>query len=303
MRLIKLLIFIFLPFCVAASPAPAPSAQVRVNGRIATFESVLNYCGGDTAAAVLISTPLPVAAPYLSRARVKAERLYNLFNPGWICAIAAVLCLLLPASRFIAFLLLLLLSGGFALRWWLGEGLPLVGITDVAGAIAVVLGVTVLLSPSMRRLVCPVIAILMCCMAIWGTHPAVRAVNPALQSLWLPVHVCLMVVAYSFFLISAISAATGIPGNATLRCIIGGVASLAAGIAIGSVWAAEAWGSYWSWDPKETAALVTLLVYIGVAAAWGKLRQNVAFLRGVVICAFVAVVFTWIGVSGGLHSY
>lgn len=300
MRLIKLILFIFLlPLCAAA--APDAGTQVRVNGRVATFESVLGYCGGDTARAVSICEPLPVNSPYLSRARINAEKFYNAFNPAWICAIAALLCLLFPASRLMQALLLLLLSGEFALRWWLGEGIPLVGITDVASGISIALGAAAVWRPSIRRFACPAIIILMCCVALWGSHPAVRAVNPALRSGWLPVHVCLMVGAYSLFLVSAIVAVAGVPGKGIFRSLIAGEVFLAAGIAIGSLWAAEAWGSYWSWDPKEAAALVTFLVYLALIAFWSGLRHRA--LRAAVISAFVAVVFTWIGVSGGLHSY
>ena len=299
MRLIKLILFFLLP--LGASAAPTAGTQVRVNGRVATFESVLGYCGGDTARAVSICEPLPVNAPYLSKSRIYAERFYNTFNPAWICAVAAVLCLLLPASRLMQLLLLLLLSGEFTLRWWLGEGIPLVGITDVASGISIALGAAAAWRPSFRRFACPAIIILMCCVALWGSHPAVRAVNPALQSAWLPVHVCLMVGAYSLFLVSTIVAAVRVPRRGVFRSLIAGEVFLAGGIAIGSLWAAEAWGSYWSWDPKETAALVTFLVYLALIVLWGKLRYGA--LRAAVICAFAAVVFTWIGVSGGLHSY
>ncbi|MDE6263867.1 MAG: cytochrome c biogenesis protein CcsA [Paramuribaculum sp.] len=299
MRLIKLILFFLLP--LGATAVPASGTQVRVNGRVATFESVLGYCGGDTARAVSICDPLPVESPYLSKARINVERFYNAFNPAWICAIAAVACLLLPCSRLILILLLLLLSGEFALRWWLGEGIPLVGVTDVASGISIALGATAVCRPHLRRFACPAIIILMCCVALWGSHPAVRAVNPTLQSAWLPVHVCLMVGAYSLFLVSTIVAAVRVPRRGVFRSLIAGEVFLAAGIAIGSLWAAEAWGSYWSWDPKETAALVTFLVYLALIVLWSKMRPG--FLRAAVICAFVAVVFTWIGVSGGLHSY
>lgn len=299
MRLIKLILFILLPLCAAAAPDAA--TQVRVNGRVATFESVLGYCGGDTARAVSICDPLPVNAPYLSKARINAERFYNLLNPGWICAIAAGLCLLLPCSRLFLALLLLLLCGEFALRWWLGEGIPLVGITDVASGISIALGAAAVWRPRLRRFACPAIIILMCCVALWGCNPAVRAANPALQSGWLPVHVCLMVGAYSLFLVSAIVAAVRVPRRGVFRSLIAGEVFLAAGIATGSLWAAEAWGSYWSWDPKETAALITFLVYLALLALRGKMRPGV--LRAAVICAFAAVVLTWVGVSGGLHSY
>lgn len=76
-------------------------------------------------------------------------------------------------------------------------------------------------------------------------------------------------------------------------------------IVLGALWADTAWGRYWSWDPKETAALVTWLIYgaylhARVVAGW---RGNRA--AWLLILGFVAVVFTFLGNHwfGGLHSY
>ena len=78
------------------------------------------------------------------------------------------------------------------------------------------------------------------------------------------------------------------------------------GIVTGAVWANETWGTYWSWDPKETWALITWLIY----AAYLHSRI-VAGLRGrwtvaLAVIGFVIVVFTYFGVNyflSGLHSY
>jgi ABC-type transport system involved in cytochrome c biogenesis permease subunit len=73
----------------------------------------------------------------------------------------------------------------------------------------------------------------------------------------------------------------------------------------GALWANVAWGSYWSWDPKETAALVTWLVYAAFlhARVVGGWRGNRA--AWLLVLAFVAVLFTLFGnyFFGGLHSY
>ena len=74
---------------------------------------------------------------------------------------------------------------------------------------------------------------------------------------------------------------------------------------LGSLWAHQAWGGYWSWDPKETAALFTWLVYgaylhTRTLRGWRGTRSAV-FL----VVAFLAVVFTYFGNYwfGGLHAY
>lgn len=76
-------------------------------------------------------------------------------------------------------------------------------------------------------------------------------------------------------------------------------------IALGAVWANTAWGRYWGWDPKETAALVTWLIYAAylharVTRGWQGKRSAWLLLLG-----FVAVLFAYFGnhFFGGLHSY
>ena len=81
---------------------------------------------------------------------------------------------------------------------------------------------------------------------------------------------------------------------------------LTVGIIAGAVWANSAWGSYWSWDPKETWALITWLIYAGYIHC-----RHVRGCRGraaawVAVAGFASVLFTYAGVSflmGGMHSY
>lgn len=301
MRYISLIFFILLPFLV--SSMPAPESQVRVNGRVASFESVVIYCEGDTAAALSISIPISVSTPYYNRARVRAEKLYNTLNPAWICVGAAILCALLPEISVLSLLLMLLLCGEFAVRWWLGDGIPLTGLTDMAGCIAIGLSVLAFCGFGKKRILSLIIAVLMLFVALRGVHPAVRPVNPALQSGWLPFHVAMMAGAYSLFMVSAVCAIAGRVGKRVFRCISAGEICLASGIIIGSLWAADVWGSYWSWDPKETAALVTFLIYLALIFFWRQLHKRAHLMRGIIIAAFIAVLFTWVGVSGGMHSY
>ena len=85
------------------------------------------------------------------------------------------------------------------------------------------------------------------------------------------------------------------------------VALLAMGIFIGAVWANVSWGNYWSWDPKEVWALITLLIY--VAPLHGKLWKTLdrpLFFHVYSILAFLSVVITYFGVNlilGGVHAY
>ncbi|WP_277063432.1 cytochrome c biogenesis protein CcsA [Schaalia cardiffensis] len=76
-------------------------------------------------------------------------------------------------------------------------------------------------------------------------------------------------------------------------------------IVLGSVWAKTAWGSYWNWDPKETAALVTWLIYAGYLHARVTRGWQGARSAWLLILGFAAVLFAYFGnhFFGGLHSY
>ena len=82
---------------------------------------------------------------------------------------------------------------------------------------------------------------------------------------------------------------------------------LAAGIFTGAVWAGESWGRYWGWDPKETWALVTLMVYALPlhTASVPRLRSPRTW-HAYMLGAFLTVLMTYFGVNywlTGLHSY
>ena len=85
------------------------------------------------------------------------------------------------------------------------------------------------------------------------------------------------------------------------------VALLAAGIFIGAIWANVSWGNYWSWDPKEVWALITLLIYAAPLheKLW-KSFQKPLFFHIYGILAFLSVLITYFGVNmllGGVHAY
>jgi len=146
----------------------------------------------------------------------------------------------------------------------------------------------------------------------------IQPLIPALQSNWLHIHVITCFIAYAAFAISFISGILyfiewrGIlPAKETLeeinyRSIVVGFPMLSAGILSGAVWAHYAWGTYWSWDPKETWSLITWIVYAlflhaRLVKGWKGNRMAILSIIG-----FVSVIFTYIGVNfllSGLHSY
>lgn len=152
--------------------------------------------------------------------------------------------------------------------------------------------------------------------SIGMSNPNITPLMPVLHSPWLSVHVACVMTSYSLFSVimlnSVIALAKGGEGQAaalrvSLLLLYLGVATLAAGIFIGAVWANESWGRYWSWDPKEVWALITLLVYAvplhpAIVPAISRPRVAHAYLAA----AFLCVLMTYFGVNcllGGMHSY
>ena len=90
------------------------------------------------------------------------------------------------------------------------------------------------------------------------------------------------------------------------RAVAIGLPLISIGIITGAMWAKEAWGAYWQWDPKETAALFSWIIYLAfmhlhTRHAWRGLRTN-----WVSVIGFVSIVFCYLGVNifiSGLHSY
>jgi cytochrome c-type biogenesis protein CcsB len=92
----------------------------------------------------------------------------------------------------------------------------------------------------------------------------------------------------------------------THKCLVFGFLWLSAGIITGAIWANSAWGTYWSWDPKETWSLITWFIYalaLHARFVHGWAGKRIAWLA---ILGFISVIFTYYGVNfllSGLHSY
>jgi cytochrome c-type biogenesis protein CcsB len=160
-----------------------------------------------------------------------------------------------------------------------------------------------------------------------GVNSKIQPLLPALKSNWLIAHVVTCFIGYAAFAISfGISilyiarksrqeTSGGAPSllpdlrqldELNYQMVLFGFLWLSLGIITGSVWADLAWGTYWSWDPKETWSLITWLIYAALLHARnvkGWRGNRVAWLS---IIGFCCVLFTYFGVNfllGGLHSY
>jgi cytochrome c-type biogenesis protein CcsB len=150
----------------------------------------------------------------------------------------------------------------------------------------------------------------------------IQPLVPALQSYWMKIHVPANFVGYGAFSLAAMVAAAYLLANKGIlasrlpsldvlddlmyKSIAVGFAFFTIATILGAMWAAEAWGGYWSWDPKETWALIVWLNY----AAWLHLRM-VKGLRGPLLAwwsliGLLITTFAFLGVNmflSGLHSY
>jgi ABC-type transport system involved in cytochrome c biogenesis permease subunit len=140
---------------------------------------------------------------------------------------------------------------------------------------------------------------------------------PALQSNWLALHVSFSFIGESFFVVAFVTSIVYLASREPERrarldrltytaTIIGYPIFTVGALIFGAIWADVAWGAYWSWDPKETWALVTWLAYTGYlhSRLVGKWRGAVS--AAISIVAFVLTLFTLFGVNfliSGLHSY
>jgi cytochrome c-type biogenesis protein CcsB len=157
-------------------------------------------------------------------------------------------------------------------------------------------------------------------LAAVGLPGQIEPLPAALQSAWLPVHVVLLFLGDGVF---ALAAAAGVmyliqerglkkkrlgawfhrlPNLDVLdelnyRCLTIGFPLLTVGIITGAVWAQQAWGTYWSWDPKETWSLITWLLYAGLLH--GRLTVGWRGRRAAIwaIIGFGSVLFTFLGVN------
>ena len=271
--------------------------------------------------------------------RIAAERLYNRLTTGrWLYMLAITLGLISFATAIYApkggkgklsalnfrlslclvamltvFLLLI-----FILRWIAGGHAPMAGGFDSMTLMAMAIGV-VALCTARRHSMAPSIGLLtmgFCLLVAMmsGSNPPVTNLMPVLSSPLLTLHVTVIMTAYALFFFAMAGGVAALIRPAlrqtmertNLLMLYPAVALLALGIVIGAVWANISWGNYWSWDPKEVWALITLLVYL--YPLYMSRRDNHSPVRFHIWCvaAFLSVIVTYFGVNlllGGVHAY
>ena len=158
-------------------------------------------------------------------------------------------------------------------------------------------------------------------------NPEITNLVPVLKSPWLTIHVAVIMAGYGFLGLASIMGLMNMGVYASLSrsnkdrlgevilqvsrvnhlTLIVGLYFMTAGVFLGGVWANESWGRYWGWDPKETWALITVLVYAFVTHMHRipGLRGRFAFNLAAFF-SYSSVMMTYFGVNyflGGMHSY
>ena len=250
-------------------------------------------------------------------------------------AISLLLCVAMLMSsckgiwlRLATLWFILLLTGYvtllLGLRWWLSGHIP---VSNGHETMLFMAWVLLLLTLLLRRKF-PVIStfgplIGSFCMLVAmlaGSDSQITPLMPVLQSPLLSVHVMTVMCAYALF---ALQLLLGVQAFLLIRkesddelervtalsqlLLYPAVFLLTIGIFIGAVWANVSWGNYWSWDPKESWALITLMIYaVPLHKASVRFFQNPRCYHIYMVSAFLAVIITYFGVNlllGGMHSY
>ena len=162
------------------------------------------------------------------------------------------------------------------------------------------------------------LSVLVILMVVLHVRMLTHQLMPVLRSPLFSIHISTIVTAYALLIGIAVVGIIALvkPKNQprlerlkslSTAMLYPAVALLAAGIFIGAIWANVSWGNYWSWDPKEVWALITLLIYAAPLheKLW-KTFQKPLFFHIYGILAILNVVITYFGVNlilGGVHAY
>ena len=237
------------------------------------------------------------------------------------------------ASRLIHWVIALLVLAhtiALGLRWYVGGHAPwsnayesMIYIAWAAGISGVIFFKKSYLAQSMSSFLAGI--------SLFVAHlgfmdPQIGNLVPVLKSYWLNIHVSIITASYGFlglcFMLGALTLLLFVFRSQkypeldrtilTLHTInemamILGLAMLTIGNFLGGVWANESWGRYWGWDPKETWALISIVVYIIVLHARFIPKGNNPYVfASLSVIAFYSILMTYFGVNfylSGLHSY
>lgn len=230
----------------------------------------------------------------------------------------------LAASLALSVLMILHLAALVGLRWIVSGHVPLSNGFETMQALALSVLIAVLLMHRKFKVVSgfvPLIASLALLVAMIGSgNPKITNLMPVLQSPLLSAHVMVIMISYALFALICVTGIQGVVktarGNdaeaealAALShfLLYPAVFLLTIGVFLGAIWANVSWGSYWTWDPKEVWALITMLIYmLPLHGSFMRFFSSPKNFHWYCILAFASVLITYFGVNfilGGMHSY
>lgn len=212
----------------------------------------------------------------------------------------------------------------FILRWYISGNIPLSNGYETMAFVSLSTSLLTLSAIWMLRkqtFVCNTVTIgglMIAGLTLLVAHlsemsPQITSLMPVLHSPWLTTHVSLIMISYSLFAFMAVIAGVDlVKKDARLDALnrlmlYPAEIFLTIGIFLGAIWANQSWGTYWSWDPKEVWALISMLIYcvplhVGSLPVMRKAKVHDIYL----IIAFLSILMTYFGVNyllGGMHSY
>lgn len=284
--------------------------------------------------------PVPQGVPQLSTTRIEAEILYNTIP---FCKFLFMFCLTMGLITFVVmvyrakhpsvglnrawtffriclYATCIVHASAYALHWYIAGRIPLGNGYETMLFLALVLLVLSILLHRRLSFILPFGFLLtgFALLVAWlgQRNPQITPLMPVLQSPILASHVSIIMMAYAlmaFMMLNGIFALFTDQMHRQQLTVLSrlmlypAVFMLSAGIFLGAIWANVSWGKYWSWDPKEVWALITLLIYaVPLHTNSIPVFRRPKVLHAYLIAAFLTVLMTYFGVNyllGGMHSY
>lgn len=151
------------------------------------------------------------------------------------------------------------------------------------------------------------LSVVFICVNLFKPEIHSKTLMPALQSPWFAPHVIVYMFAYAvlgaamvmalYLLFFKKKAASGEEYEITDNLVYVGLAFMTFGMLFGALWAKEAWGHYWSWDPKETWAAITWFAYLAYIHYRLHPKSNVKIALWMLVVAFVLLQMCWWGIN------
>ena len=271
-----------------------------------------------------------------SEARISAEILYNqlpLTVVGAFMILTGILIIVIAEiirkKGFAVKLGILLIISAFQLavfilRWYISGNIPLSNGYETMAFVSLSTSLLTLSAIWMLRkqtFVCNTVTIgglMIAGLTLLVAHlsemsPQITSLMPVLHSPWLTTHVSLIMISYSLFAFMAVIAGVDlVKKDARLDALnrlmlYPAEIFLTIGIFLGAIWANQSRGTYWSWDPKEVWALISMLIYcIPFHTESLPFMKKAKVMDWYLIMAFLSILMTYFGVNyllGGMHSY